>query len=285
MLTEKFSSLDYKVQAVMKLIEGALDFAANQNIKEQIVNRIINSLNKKFLKGRYYLSLEECENQELLKNSASTIQNLIPSYLKLHENSNIQLLNHVSRELYNSSDTYTQDCLTFLDLLDSIYLDNKYADLVLANNTEKDRVELKKEMMERGLEKFLPMSLIDTVDFYLEEIIDILATKSYNMAKEKGFHTDEENEKDPKNLGNSIAKHGMNLIGEVVELWEAFRKGKLEEPCDKSAELKNFDEELADAQIRLWDTAKTFGRNLGQSVRLKWEINKKRPHRNGGKLA
>lgn len=285
-MLEKFSSLDYKFQAALQLFESALSFGTSKEIKQNIVRKTMHYLNKKYLHGGYCLPIEECDNDEIVKNaSMATLENARELFLAYKKNHNVTLSNSKARMLFNSSDPEAQTWLEFLDALDEHYLAFQYAELTLINNTEKDRAELKKELLEKGLEKFLPLDLPSIVDSFLEEIMDILSTKSYQMAKEKGFHSNEEKELDPNNMINSLAKHGMNLIGEVVELWEAARKGKLEESCDKSKELSNFDEELADAQIRLWDTAKTFGRDLGRSVRLKWEINKNRPHRNGGKLA
>ena len=129
------------------------------------------------------------------------------------------------------------------------------------------------------------MSLEDIVDYCLEEIMEILASKAYNAAKEKGFHSDSEKENDNQNIVNTAAKHGMNLISEVVELWEWVRKGKIHDPSEKSSELSNIEEESADGVIRWLDTAKTFSVNLGRAMRVKWEINKNRPYRNGGRLA
>lgn len=283
-MLEKLSSFDYKVQAASKLLDSVLNFA-DQEIRQRLVFEIIHSLNKRYLKGQYCLSLAQCDSEEILKNAALQIEKMIPITLKYYSSNEVTLGNSKARELFNSKTTYEQNWLHFLDILDERYLGYLYADLTLLNNTEKDSSELKKEFLELGLDKILPLSLTDMVEIFLEEIMEILSSKAYNLAKENGFHSEEEAERDPKNLINTVAKHGMNLVGEAVELWEAARKGKLDDPCDKSPLLKNKEEEIADWVIRALDTAKTFKMNLGRSMRLKWEINKNRPFRNGGKLA
>ena len=59
-----------------------------------------------------------------------------------------------------------------------------------------------------------------------------------------------------------------NLHGECSELWEATRKGRLFENCDKDfaslglSVLNNAEEELADIVIRAMDTAHTLGVQL-----------------------
>jgi NTP pyrophosphatase (non-canonical NTP hydrolase) len=282
-MLEKFSSLDYKFQAALKILDNVLDFA-DQEFRQKLVSKIINYLNKKYLKGSYFLPVEECDSEEILKNAAQ-IEKMIPIVLERHKNHDISLCNSKAAEKYNSSDSSTQSWLEFLDILDEWYLGYGYSELCLLNATEKNQAEIKKDLLEIGLDKILPLSLPDMVEHFLEEIFEILADKFYGAAKEKGFHSEEEKERDPQNTINTVAKHGMNLVSEVVEFWEAARKGKLDEPCDKSPLLKNKEEEIADYVIRSFDSAKTFGINLGRAVRLKYEVNKNRPLRNGGKLA
>lgn len=128
----------------------------------------------------------------------------------------------------------------------------------------------------------------------LEEAIEIfeshfnlntLAEKMYLEAKGKGFHPDDEQ----PNLANYL----MNLHGEISELWEAYRKGQLNELCDKSKKMKElglgeltcFEEELADIIIRAFDTAGAFKIDVAKAVYVKMMFNRSRPFRNGGKLA
>jgi NTP pyrophosphatase (non-canonical NTP hydrolase) len=91
----------------------------------------------------------------------------------------------------------------------------------------------------------------------------------------------------------TVATMTSNLTGEVSELWEAYRAGKLNEPCDKAEKMLKLglpaltcaEEEVADVIIRALDTAKDLGIDVARAVSVKHEFNKARPHRNGGKLA
>ena len=88
------------------------------------------------------------------------------------------------------------------------------------------------------------------------------------------------------------AGHG-NIVGELSELWEAFRKHQLNEPCDKAAKMKELglrpltclEEELADIVIRTIELAKKLGvENIEECIHAKNEYNKTRSHKHGGKL-
>ena len=81
------------------------------------------------------------------------------------------------------------------------------------------------------------------------------------------------------------AKCAANLHGEVSELWEAARKGNVHVPCDKTESLTCGEEELADIFIRCVDTAIRLGIDIQSAVVKKFEFNKSRPHRHGGKKA
>ena len=107
----------------------------------------------------------------------------------------------------------------------------------------------------------------------------------YQESKDKGFHSSN----DPPNIGNYCS----NLHGEVSELWEAWRKGKLDQPCDKADKMKEYNlevlscaqEELADIVIRAFDTAKSLNVDIAKAIYWKLMFNRTRERRNGGKLA
>lgn len=110
-----------------------------------------------------------------------------------------------------------------------------------------------------------------------------LADHVYETARSKGFHDE------PVPMAVSIS----NLHSETSELWESFRNGTLEKPCDKAEKMKALglepltcqEEEIADIIIRALDTAKERGIDAGRAVRIKDAYNQSRPHRNGGKAA
>ncbi len=109
----------------------------------------------------------------------------------------------------------------------------------------------------------------------------------YNEAKKSGFHKEESSKKKLK-----ISNYLMNLHGEISELWEAYRKGNLNNPCDKAEKMKENDievltcmeEELADIIIRAGDTAAAFGIDLERAVLNKIKFNRTREYRNGNKI-
>lgn len=114
------------------------------------------------------------------------------------------------------------------------------------------------------------------------------ASAVWALAEEKGFRDDY----DPTSR-EAIAIYCTNLHGEVSELWEAFRAGKLYEPCDKATKmaaagiqpLTCVDEELADIIIRALDVAAALGRDIDMAVMSKHAYNKTRPFKHGGKRA
>lgn len=115
-------------------------------------------------------------------------------------------------------------------------------------------------------------------DMMVAGFVDGLALKCYQNAKNKGFHEGE-------TIGvvslERLAIFIANLHGECSELWEAARKGKLMEPCDKDPSLCNLEEELADIIIRAFDTAKSYGVNIGEAILKKHKYNQSRPFMHG----
>lgn len=102
-------------------------------------------------------------------------------------------------------------------------------------------------------------------------------------AVEKGFQ-------DPP---QDLQTMSLNTIGEVLEHWEAFRRRKLHEPCDKTPgmmelfgeTLTNEEEEVADTLIRVLDLAARFDIDIAKAVRIKHGYNRTRSIRHGGKAA
>ncbi len=119
------------------------------------------------------------------------------------------------------------------------------------------------------------------------QALNDLASLIHQNAVEKGFYDKEETD------GEFIARSTGNLHGEVSEWWEAFRTGKLNQPCDKAAAMSAAglsaltceEEELADVIIRALDIAKRRKVNIGKAVAMKHLFNKTRAHRHGGKVA
>ena len=85
----------------------------------------------------------------------------------------------------------------------------------------------------------------------------------------------------------------INEVGELMEFWEAFRKGTLDTPCDKAEKMRalglpvltNAEEELADSLIRILDRAEAHGVDIERATFVKMVVNSHRPHLHGGKNA
>lgn len=122
--------------------------------------------------------------------------------------------------------------------------------------------------------------------------LGILQHSIHENAIEKGFYdgVNLASEEPSKELVASLV---ANIHGEVSELWESFRKGTLNEPCDKAEAMSEMallpltcaEEELADIVIRALDSAGALGINLGEAIIAKHNYNTTRSHRHGGKKA
>lgn len=139
-----------------------------------------------------------------------------------------------------------------------------------------------------------------------------LAKELHAEACAKGFHTSEKlraalnSEPVKRALGETligklnaaldrsiVGALCMNQISEVVEIWEAFRKNTLDQPCDKSAKMREItgedltcaEEEAADIVIRALDFSADMRIDIDRAVRVKRLFNARRPERNGGKRA
>jgi NTP pyrophosphatase (non-canonical NTP hydrolase) len=93
-------------------------------------------------------------------------------------------------------------------------------------------------------------------------------------ARSKGFH-------EVATMATNIA----NIHSELSELWEAYRKDLLDNPCDKPIALTCLEEELADIAIRTFDMAFQNGVDLQRAIELKHVYNTTRPRMHGGKKA
>lgn len=83
-----------------------------------------------------------------------------------------------------------------------------------------------------------------------------------------------------------ISRFVANVHAELSELWEAYRQGEMDSPCDKSGlPLSCLEEEMADVLIRVFDTAGFLGVDLARACALKCAYNQTRGHRHGGKRA
>lgn len=114
------------------------------------------------------------------------------------------------------------------------------------------------------------------------QFLENLAEEFMNTAKSKGFYSSEE-----YNLDKDVAA----MHAEVSELWEAYSRGKLDQPCDKSDQMLEkigmsltcSEEEAADLIIKSLCIAKALGIDIVKSVRAKNSFNKTRPFRHGKK--
>jgi len=94
----------------------------------------------------------------------------------------------------------------------------------------------------------------------------VLNKISFDVAKwrkEKGFKTSW------KNMPEKL----MLVVTEVSEAMEAYRH----------EDRKNFNEEIADTFIRLFDICGSLGIDIDTAIKDKMEVNKKRPFKHGKK--
>lgn len=97
----------------------------------------------------------------------------------------------------------------------------------------------------------------------------------------------------PKVNRDLLGTMTANLHGEVSELWEAFRDGTLDAPCDKAERMEELGlppltskaEELADVIIRALDDARALKVDIVEALVVKHLYNTTRPIRHGGKRA
>ena len=115
--------------------------------------------------------------------------------------------------------------------------------------------------------------------------LKLLANKLHESAVAKGWY---ENSQDEDAF---VERMCNNLHDEISELHEAWRNGKLREPCDKAKKmfdaglpvLSCLEEELADIIIRTLDNAAYLSVNIDRAVETKDAYNHHRAYRHGGK--
>lgn len=111
-----------------------------------------------------------------------------------------------------------------------------------------------------------------------------MTTKVFETAEAHGFWKDEdEKEIDPRDL-NVVGTKLMLVVGELSEAMESLRKDGLGARCDKPINISALEEEFADTIIRIMDTAKKLGLNLGRAIVLKAKYNDGRPYKHGKKF-
>jgi NTP pyrophosphatase (non-canonical NTP hydrolase) len=119
-----------------------------------------------------------------------------------------------------------------------------------------------------------PVLLDDTAELLSRIMLnglDMTAALSFWVAKNKGWTADD------------VPAFVANVHAELSELWEAARKGQLQEPCDKDIGLTNLEEELADIIIRIGHYAGSNGIDIGRAVWEKTLFNMTRSFRHGNK--
>lgn len=86
----------------------------------------------------------------------------------------------------------------------------------------------------------------------------------------------------PRNISEML----MLMVTEIAEAEEEYRNGQLLDGVRmEENKPEGFGVELADAIIRILDTAEGLGIDLQYLVSLKMKYNETRPHRHGGKKA
>lgn len=117
----------------------------------------------------------------------------------------------------------------------------------------------------------------------LNASIDDVATAVHQNAIEHGFH-------DPAQArGDFLAHMICNTHAELSELYDAWRAGKLDEPCDKAGKMIELnlpplscaEEEYADIVIRALDQARRLKIDIARAIAVKHAYNTTRPYKHG----
>jgi len=142
----------------------------------------------------------------------------------------------------------------------------------MENKNEKQQEQNEKQQEQNEKQQEL---LIENLAFCS---VSYVAKQMYQVATEHGFH---EGETIGEVSNSRMSEFIANLHGEVSELWEAHRDGKLFAQCNKPVALTCAEEELADIIIRAMDTAHSLGINIGKAIATKTSYNKTRPYKHG----
>lgn len=228
----------------------------------------MNKIKYTFTENDRWFDMEEFVDSYQITDGFGFFQSCIGLQIDLIPNSNFKDIITFARVNYaNFSDRY---CVTYSTIK------NKDSFFYL-NDIKKFKIKpFQQEVFfsKDCYNKFIANPYIPTTNF------NKIAKFCYQEAKDKGWH--ESSEKP------DLSKYLMNMHGEISELWEAFRKNKLNELCDKSDKMEEplscFEEEIADILIRTFDLAAAFNLDLDKCFRSKIQYNRKREHRHGGKL-
>lgn len=101
----------------------------------------------------------------------------------------------------------------------------------------------------------------------------------YELAVEKGWY-DGVNVNDPQ---WQLAQIGR-IVGELGECVSAIQFGIITSCCPMGEGFGALDEELADARILIDQFSYAMGIDIDKCVEMKYNCNKKRKHKHGGKL-
>lgn len=115
----------------------------------------------------------------------------------------------------------------------------------------------------------------------LNDIADAVHANAYA----KGFHPQAEP------IAVFMANQCNNIHAEVTELWDSYRAGKENHPCDKTEKMQKLglpvltcaEEELADIIIRALDVSRRLGLDIQGAILAKHAYNVTRPHKHGKK--
>ena len=107
---------------------------------------------------------------------------------------------------------------------------------------------------------------------HLAEIITSFSQKCHEDMTEAGYW--KPGDDTPRGMPVKLAR----IHGEISELLEVYRKGKMHDPCGKPCGLTSEEEEFADIILQTLDAASARGIDIGAAILAKAEFNRSRPH-------